>query len=188
LKKSAPSRVVVLSSKLHYQGKIVWDDLHFERRKYAATAAYNQSKLANVLFANALSRRVERDGITVNSVHPGVVATELARDYPRFLVKISHLFLLTPAQGAESIREVVRSALDQRTLDENTPTQSSDLSRAVATAAVREGQTVLTVRARSRSLWWLCAAAALVAITCVGIARREQRSSAMAVTEVAWSL
>jgi hypothetical protein len=88
----------------------------------------------------------------------------------------------------DSIREAVRAALDQRTLDENQPTQSSDLARAIATAAVREGQTALTVRARSRSLWWLCAAAALVAITCVGIARREQRSSAMAVMEVAWSL
>lgn len=109
LKKSAPARVVVLSSKLHYQGKMVWDDLHFERRKYGATAAYNQSKLANVLFANALARRVEKDGITVNSVHPGVVATELARDYPKFLVKIFHWFLLTPAQGAECSLHVATS-------------------------------------------------------------------------------
>lgn len=109
LKKSAPSRVVVLSSKLHYQGKMVWDDLHFERRSYSGPTAYNQSKLANVLFANALARRVEKDGVTVNSVHPGVVATELARDYPKFLVKIFHLFLLTPAQGAECSLHVATS-------------------------------------------------------------------------------
>ncbi len=43
------------------------------------------------------------------AVHPGVVATELARDYPKFLVKIFHLFLLTPAQGAECSLHVATS-------------------------------------------------------------------------------
>jgi NAD(P)-dependent dehydrogenase (short-subunit alcohol dehydrogenase family) len=100
LKAGAPARVVVLSSKLHFQGKMQWDDLQSERGSFSGPRAYNQSKLANVLFANALARRLEGTGVVVNSVHPGVVATELARDYPKFLVKIFHLFLLTPAQGA----------------------------------------------------------------------------------------
>jgi NAD(P)-dependent dehydrogenase (short-subunit alcohol dehydrogenase family) len=100
LKSSSPSRVVVLSSKLHYNGKMVWDDLQYERRKFSGPAAYNQSKLANVLFTKALARRLEGTGVTVNAVHPGVVATELARGYPKLLVKIFHLFLLTPEQGA----------------------------------------------------------------------------------------
>ena len=100
LKSSAPSRVVVLSSALHYRGKMVWDDLQYERRKFAGTAAYNQSKLANVLFTIALARRLEGTGVTVNAVHPGVVATELSRAYPKLLVKLFHLFLLTPEKGA----------------------------------------------------------------------------------------
>ena len=100
LKKSAPSRVVVLSSALHYRGKMVWDDLFYENRKYNATAAYSQSKLANVLFTKALARRLEGTGVSVNAVHPGVVATELVRDYPKILVKLFHLFLLTPEKGA----------------------------------------------------------------------------------------
>ncbi len=100
LKSSAPSRVVVLSSALHYRGKMVWDDLQLERRKFAGPAAYNQSKLANVLFTKALARRLEGTGVTVNAVHPGVVATELAREYPKLLVKLFHLFLLTPEKGA----------------------------------------------------------------------------------------
>lgn len=100
LERSKPSRVVVLSSALHYRGAMAWDDLHFERRKYSGTAAYNQSKLANVLFTKALARRLEGKGVTVNAVHPGVVATELVRDYPKLLVKLFHLFLLTPEQGA----------------------------------------------------------------------------------------
>ena len=100
LRRSAPARIVVLSSKLHYRGKIEWDDLQFERRKYGATTAYNQSKLANVLFTKALARRLAGTGITVNAVHPGVVATELSRGYPPLLVKIFHMFLKTPEQGA----------------------------------------------------------------------------------------
>ncbi|MDP2312036.1 MAG: SDR family oxidoreductase [Pseudomonadota bacterium] len=100
LKGSGPARIVVLSSKLHYSGKMAWDDLHYEKRAYSGPGAYNQSKLANVLFTLALARRLEGTSVTVNAVHPGVVATELARGYPAFLVKIFHLFLLTPAQGA----------------------------------------------------------------------------------------
>ncbi|MDC0677543.1 SDR family oxidoreductase [Sorangium atrum] len=101
LKKSAPSRIVVLSSKLHYRGRMDWEDLQFERRKYGTTAAYAQSKLANVLFTKALARRLEGTGVTVNAVHPGVVRTDLMRDYPKLLVKLFNLFLLTPERGAE---------------------------------------------------------------------------------------
>ena len=100
LEKSAPSRIVVLSSALHYRGKMVWDDLQFEKRGFSGPTAYNQSKLANVLFTKALARRLEKKGVTVNAVHPGVVATELSRDYPKIFVKIFHLFLLSPEEGA----------------------------------------------------------------------------------------
>ncbi|AUX46609.1 hypothetical protein SOCE26_081150 [Sorangium cellulosum] len=100
LKQSAPSRVVVLSSRLHYRGRMEWEDLQFERRKFSGMAAYNQSKLANVLFTKALARRLAGTGVTVNAVHPGVVATELSRNFPKLLVKLAHLFMLTPEQGA----------------------------------------------------------------------------------------
>jgi NAD(P)-dependent dehydrogenase (short-subunit alcohol dehydrogenase family) len=100
LRRSAPARIVVLSSALHYRGKLDWDDLQFERRKYNPTAAYNQSKLANVLFTKALARRLAGTGVTVNAVHPGVVTTELFRNYPKLLFKLMSLFLKTPEQGA----------------------------------------------------------------------------------------
>ncbi|MGK3997697.1 SDR family oxidoreductase [Sorangium sp. So ce1024] len=100
LKQSAPSRIVILSSKLHYSGTMDWEDLQFERRKYSSMTAYKQSKLANVLFTRALSRRLAGTGVTVNAVHPGVVATELTRDFPKLFMKLSQLFLLTPEQGA----------------------------------------------------------------------------------------
>ncbi len=100
LKSSAPSRVVVLSSALHYRGKMGWDDLQYERRKFSGTAAYAQSKLANVLFTIALARQLEGTKVTVNAVHPGVVTTELARDFPKLFMKIANLFMITPEQGA----------------------------------------------------------------------------------------
>lgn len=100
LERSAPARIVVLSSALHYRGHMHFEDLQFERRKFGGTTAYNESKLGNVLFTKALARRLAGTGVTVNAVHPGVVATELARDYPRLLVKLLHLFFLTPAEGA----------------------------------------------------------------------------------------
>jgi NAD(P)-dependent dehydrogenase (short-subunit alcohol dehydrogenase family) len=109
LEKSAPSRVVVLSSALHYRARMDWDDLQFERRGYGGSAAYNQSKLANVLFTLALARRLEGTGVTVNAVHPGVVATELVRDLPKLLVKLFHLFLLTPEKGAACSLHVAAS-------------------------------------------------------------------------------
>lgn len=100
LKASAPSRIVVLSSALHRRGRLDFEDPMFVRRMYGANAAYNQSKLANVMFTKALARRLKDTGVTVNAVHPGVVATELVRDLPAWAVKIFHLFLMTPQDGA----------------------------------------------------------------------------------------
>lgn len=100
LKASAPSRIVVVSSNLHASGRMRWDDLGFSRSSYSGAAAYNQSKLANVLFTKALARRLEGTGVTVNALHPGVVATELVREYPRALVWLFHRFLVTPEVGS----------------------------------------------------------------------------------------
>lgn len=70
-------RVVTVSSGLHVLGRI-HDDLHWERRRYRRWPAYAQSKLANLLFAYELQRRLSRSGRRTISVaaHPGVVATE----------------------------------------------------------------------------------------------------------------
>jgi NAD(P)-dependent dehydrogenase (short-subunit alcohol dehydrogenase family) len=100
LRASAPARVVNVSSALHYRGAMRWDDTMFERDKFSGMAAYNQSKLANVLFTAALAERLRGTGVTVNAVHPGVVATELARELPRVVQTVWNWFLLSPAQGA----------------------------------------------------------------------------------------
>lgn len=79
LRCAGAARVVTLSSLAHRGGGIDVDDLHFARRPYLASRAYSQSKLANLLFATELDRRLRAAGSDVISVaaHPGVTGTEL---------------------------------------------------------------------------------------------------------------
>ena len=106
LKKSAPSRIVNLSSLGHTlgSGKINFDDINFEK-DYSSYEAYFHSKLANVLFTRELSKRLEGSHVTANSVHPGGVRTELAR-HTIYSWAIFHIVLWyitkTPEQGAQT--------------------------------------------------------------------------------------
>lgn len=79
LRASAPSRIVIVSSEAHRFGQIRRPDLMRQRDGYSGWSAYSQSKLANVLFGRQLARMLQGSGVTANSVHPGVVATELLR-------------------------------------------------------------------------------------------------------------
>nr|KAJ0217094.1 hypothetical protein LSAT_V11C300104510 [Lactuca sativa] len=77
-------RIVILSSEIHmmtYKEGIRFDKINDEK-SYSAFSAYGQSKLANVLHAKELTRRFQEEGvkITANAVHPGVIATNLARN------------------------------------------------------------------------------------------------------------
>ena len=73
---SAPARVVTVASAGHRRGSLNFQDLGFEKG-YGVMRAYARSKLANVLFANELARRLAGTGVTSNSLHPGVVATNI---------------------------------------------------------------------------------------------------------------
>ena len=101
LKQSAPSRIVVVSSAYHVKargriGEINFEDLHFERRDYDAWGAYAQSKLANVLHARELARRLEGSGVSAFSVHPGWVRTNLiSNTMPRWVQDV----LMRPLSG-----------------------------------------------------------------------------------------
>jgi len=76
LKASGYARIINVSSDQHTHGKIRFDDLEGKQR-YNGLAAYQQSKLANLLFTYELARRLEGTGVTVNALHPGLVATNL---------------------------------------------------------------------------------------------------------------
>ncbi|XP_063298198.1 retinol dehydrogenase 14 [Pelobates fuscus] len=107
LKSSAPSRIVVVSSKLYKYGEINFDDLNSEK-SYSKSFGYSRSKLANILFTRELSRRLEGTGVTVNALHPGIVRTNLGRYInipilmkPLFSV-VSWAFFKSPEEGAQT--------------------------------------------------------------------------------------
>ena len=75
---SAPARVVTVASTAHERGTLDFDDLAFEHR-FLPFRAYARSKLANVLFATELARRLQGTGVTSNAFDPGLVRTKLGR-------------------------------------------------------------------------------------------------------------
>ena len=103
LTRSAPARVVVVSSNAEALGQIDFDDLQGER-SYSGARAYNQSKLANVLFTYELARRLQGTSITANALHPGVVSTSFGAEDPRriqrLLIPFLRPFMKSPAKGA----------------------------------------------------------------------------------------
>jgi retinol dehydrogenase-14 len=102
LRAGAPSRVVTITSGFERLGRINFDDLDL-RRGYNGLRAYTQSKLANVLFTYALAERLEGSGVTANCIHPGLVATDLMRDLPRWMRALYEPFLATPERAAAPI-------------------------------------------------------------------------------------
>lgn len=75
---SAPARIINVSSQMHSRSKLDLDDLQ-NKHSYNAWDAYSQSKLANLYFTYELARRLEKSEVTVNALHPGVVATNFGR-------------------------------------------------------------------------------------------------------------
>ncbi len=100
---SAPARVVIVSSGAQSMGRIDLDDLHGDR-SYNGQRAYNQSKLANVLYTYELARRLEGTGVTANVLHPGVVRTAFGREdsgrWMRLMLPLARSFMKSPEQGA----------------------------------------------------------------------------------------
>jgi retinol dehydrogenase-12 len=77
LETSAPARVVNVASMAHHRAAFDLTDLNWEKRRYSGIGAYGATKLANILFTRALARRMDRFKVTANSLHPGVVATNI---------------------------------------------------------------------------------------------------------------
>ena len=97
-------RIINVASGAHdFVRGINFDDLNSERR-YRIFKVYGQSKLANMLFTIELARRLERRGITCNSVHPGAVSTSLGSQNEGVMARLLPLllkpFFKTPREGA----------------------------------------------------------------------------------------
>ncbi len=106
MKKSAPARIVIVSSDSHYRGKIDFDDLYMTK-DYDGLKAYERSKLGNVLFTLELAERLNGSGVTINALHPGRVKTDIGFKNTGLLYKIGwtivKLFLsVSVEKGAET--------------------------------------------------------------------------------------
>ena len=101
LSSTPEARVVTVSSLAHRQGKISFDDLHWQKRGYSASSAYGQSKLANLLFTQELQRRFDEAGVKVRAVaaHPGWTVTNLQQHSFLFRM-LNPIFGMRPPQGA----------------------------------------------------------------------------------------
>ena len=101
LKQAAPSRVINVSSGAHRRGVMAFDNLQGER-SYSGISAYSNAKLANILFTRELARRLAGTRVTVNCLHPGVVATQIFRNLPKPLEWLVKAFALSPEKGAQT--------------------------------------------------------------------------------------
>jgi NAD(P)-dependent dehydrogenase (short-subunit alcohol dehydrogenase family) len=114
LQAATAARVVAVSSGAALFGRMVFDDLNFERRGYQPWAAYGQSKLANLLFIEALARRLKRAGSSVVAcaAHPGVTATELQRHSPNMQNMPAWLAMPAPQGALPSLRAATDPAVE----------------------------------------------------------------------------
>lgn len=140
LEASDSARIVNVSSGAHSRGVIDFDDLQSEN-DYVGFDAYAQSKLALMLFTSELARKLECSSITVNTLHPGEVATRFGRNnglirfYVRRLVKRNQL---TPEEGARTVIYLATSpeveGMTGNYYIDNQPARSSESSHDPALA------------------------------------------------------
>lgn len=104
LQKAEHARIINVASHSHYSGKIDFDDFH-SKHNYRVMKVYGASKLANVLFTQELAERLRDQGITVNALHPGMVATNIWPDdklWQRAASWVAKQFMISEKKGAET--------------------------------------------------------------------------------------
>jgi NAD(P)-dependent dehydrogenase (short-subunit alcohol dehydrogenase family) len=102
LKRSPSARIINVSSAGHITGTFDLNNLQSEM-KFTPIGTYCNTKLLNVLFANELAERLKDNGITVNSLHPGVVRTNFAGKFKGWFAMLNNLgklFYISPEKGA----------------------------------------------------------------------------------------
>jgi len=108
--KTENSRIVNVSSNAHKYGKINFDDLNWEKRKYKAMTSYGDSKIANLYFTYELQKKLQEKGskILVTAAHPGWTATDLQRHSGLFEF-LNGFFAMNIEQGT---LPTLRAAID----------------------------------------------------------------------------
>ncbi len=103
---SAPSRIVNVSSNTHANGRIFFDDVNLTNN-YRPWRAYEQSKLANIMFTYSLAEQLAGTGVVANCLHPGAVATSIgvnrSTHFAKIIRRIIKPFFLTAEKGAQTV-------------------------------------------------------------------------------------
>ncbi len=104
LRTSARSRIINMTSSSHSSGTVDFHDLQMTRN-YRGWQQYANTKLMSMVFTYALARRIEGTGVTANCLHPGVIHTNLLRNFSSILNLLFHAlqrFFKQPEDGAET--------------------------------------------------------------------------------------
>jgi retinol dehydrogenase 14 len=139
---TGPARIITVSSNAQAMGRINFDDLQ-GAHSYSGATAYNQSKLANLLFTYELARKLEGSSVTANALHPGMVSTGFGDEDPgraqRLLVPLLRPFMLTADQGSKTTIHLASAPdltdVSGRFFARRGPRRSSNASYDQATAA-----------------------------------------------------
>jgi len=106
LEESVPARIINVSSSLHKMGKLDFQDIPFING-YTRSKAYKRSKLANIAFTYELARHLSNQIVTVNTMNPGLVATNVGNAAGGFTAKVKNIVDkiggITPEEGAKTI-------------------------------------------------------------------------------------
>ena len=108
IKKESESRIINVSSAAHHFVKgMQWDDINYKDDFKMGLKAYGQSKLGNILFTKQLAKKLQKDGVTVNAIHPGGVNTSLGNQNNSLLGRVLKIilkpFFRSPLKGANTI-------------------------------------------------------------------------------------
>jgi NAD(P)-dependent dehydrogenase (short-subunit alcohol dehydrogenase family) len=106
LKSSAPSRIINVSSRVHADAPLDFDDLQ-NKKNYGRNGlrVYGQSKLANVLFTYELARRLEGTNVTANALHPGIIGSGFglnSKGMMKFAMTMYSILARPPEEGAKT--------------------------------------------------------------------------------------
>ena len=103
LRDAAPARVVNVASDAHYSAKgIDFDAVRKPTKTRTGLPEYSVSKLANVLHAQELARRLDGTGVTTYALHPGVIASDIWRHVPWPIRPLMKLRMRSPEDGAKT--------------------------------------------------------------------------------------
>lgn len=106
MKTAEDPRIIYVSSALYKKGIVPFGNWHRDNN-YNGTNAYSNTKMMLVMHGLDFAEKMNPHNVSVNSLHPGVIATDVFREFPTIIRKPLMLFLTSPEKGAEPTLKLV---------------------------------------------------------------------------------